>query len=53
MQIGDILTEEELDNLADQILEAVDYDIFKEDLENRVILDYIYCIIGETIVTMD
>ena len=53
MKIGQMLTEEQLDRLADQILEAVDYDIFKEDLEERVILDNIYCIIGETVVTLD
>lgn len=34
-------TQEELDALAEDILSGVDYDIFKEDLEDRELLDEI------------
>jgi hypothetical protein len=30
-----------LDELCDDILEGIDYDIFKEDLEERVLMDEI------------
>ena len=34
-------TPEELDQLAENILEDIDYDIYKEDLEERYLLDNI------------
>lgn len=32
------ITKESLSNLADEILEGVDYDLFKEDMEERMLL---------------
>ncbi len=53
MKIGNLLSEGELGKLADDILEFVDYDIFKEDLEERVILAHIYYLISETVVNFE
>ena len=36
-----LYTEEELEELAEEILAGVDYDIFKEDLEERILLSEI------------
>ena len=35
------ISQEQMDDLCNDILEGVDYDIFKEDLEDRTSLDEI------------
>jgi hypothetical protein len=39
------ITQEEINSLCDRVLEAIDYDIFKEDLEERTLLGEIQDII--------
>jgi hypothetical protein len=39
------ITQEEIDSLCNKVLEAIDYDIFKEDLEERTLLGEVQDII--------
>ncbi len=45
--LGELLSEAELDELSEKILESVDYDIYKEDLEERFILNTIYNVLTD------
>ena len=45
--LGELLSEAELDGLSEKILETVDYDIYKEDLDSRYILTDIYNILTD------
>ena len=45
--LGEVLSEEALDRIAEEILESVDYDIYKEDLECRDTLTNIYNILHD------